>query len=314
MLSQDYIPIGKLKQAYMLSDNDVAELMAELLPNHVFPYVLWKNAYIDFWQWSVRECTQRYQVQEPVFPDVEALPEKYFPTSLYSMRIKRFFIDISRIIKISELEKGTDYIIEATYGENWFPFKEEKAAFFYALRQEENSLENWQRTSGLLKINSMEAAGDCHIPHWFFDTVIVDKPTAIIYLNDSGYKLEHEVKGITHSLVTSIINSPPQETPPTPETIAPAKPAAEDQSQAQKPVIRVPTSLWEGKPNAAVRDAMKADYRLSTIAYVLLNWCEVNKTQVGRLLSEKEYKEEKSYRNFVDDLLKKADAYTIIKA
>lgn len=214
MLSQEHIPIGKLKQAYELSDNDVTALMAELLPNHVFPYVLWENAYTDFWQWSLRECTQRYQVQEPPFPETEALPERYFPTSLYSTLIKRYFIDISRIIRIAELEKGTDYIIEAAYGANDFPFKEEKTAFFYALRQEENSLENWQRTSGPLKINSMEAAGDCYITHWFFDTIVVDKPTAIICLNGRGYKLEHEVKGITHALVASIINSLGTSMPP----------------------------------------------------------------------------------------------------
>ena len=215
MLSRGYIPIGKLKQAYELSDNDVTALMAELLPNHVFPYVLWKNAHTQFWQLSLRECTQRYQVQEPPFPETEALPEIHFPTSLYEMRMKRFFIDISRIIKIAELEKGTDYIIEATYGASGFPFKEQKEAFFYALRQEENSLENWQRTSGPLKINSMEAAGDCYIPYWFFDTIVVDKAAAIVYLDGSGYRLEHEVKGITHALVASIIDSSAGKTPGT---------------------------------------------------------------------------------------------------
>ena len=58
---------------------------------------------------------------------------------------------------------------------------------------------------------------------------------------------------------------------------------------------------------------MKADYHLSIIAYVLFNWCRISKTQVGHLLSEKEYKEGKSYRNFVDNLLKEAAAYTVIK-
>jgi hypothetical protein len=70
---------------------------------------------------------------------------------------------------------------------------------------------------------------------------------------------------------------------------------------------------------------MKADYPLAVIAFVLVNWCGVTsqashktpkgrKTHVGRLLSKKEYKDDKSYRNFVDPLLKAADSYLIVKA
>ena len=71
---------------------------------------------------------------------------------------------------------------------------------------------------------------------------------------------------------------------------------------------------------------MKGEYPLAVIAFVLVNWCGVTKTQashktpqgrkthVGRLLAEKEYKDEKSYRNFIDPLLEEAASYTIIKA
>lgn len=38
------------------------------------------------------------------------------------------------------------------------------------------------------------------------------------------------------------------------------------------------------------------------------------KTHVGCLIAEKEYRDEKSYRNLVDMLLKEADAYSIVKA
>ena len=39
-------------------------------------------------------------------------------------------------------------------------------------------------------------------------------------------------------------------------------------------------------------------------------WAE--KTQLGRLFAEKEYSDPKSYRNQMDNLLKKADTYTIV--
>jgi hypothetical protein len=71
--------------------------------------------------------------------------------------------------------------------------------------------------------------------------------------------------------------------------------------------------LWEGKPPAAVRDAMKDKFDTSVIAYVLIKWCRTSKTQTGRLLSEKQFEDEKSYRNFVDTLLEKAALLTITK-
>lgn len=71
--------------------------------------------------------------------------------------------------------------------------------------------------------------------------------------------------------------------------------------------------LWEGKPAAAIRDAMQADYDTAVIAFVLIKWCGITKTQAGRLLSDKQFEDDKSYRNFVDSLLKKAASLTIIK-
>lgn len=71
---------------------------------------------------------------------------------------------------------------------------------------------------------------------------------------------------------------------------------------------------------------MKEKYPLAVIAYVLLYWCgpqksenshktpQGRKTHVGRLLAGKEYRDDKSYRNLMDMLLKEAEACTIIKA
>jgi hypothetical protein len=69
-----------------------------------------------------------------------------------------------------------------------------------------------------------------------------------------------------------------------------------------------------------------AKYPLVVTAYVLVNWCGGNKTQVshktpkgrkthvGRLLSGKVYKDDKSYRNFIAPLLEEAGSYIILKA
>ena len=61
----------------------------------------------------------------------------------------------------------------------------------------------------------------------------------------------------------------------------------------------------------SVRDAMKEDFDECVTAHVLLNWCKVGKTQVGRLLSPKEFGDDKSYRNHVDKLLLRAARLSI---
>ena len=107
---------------------------------------------------------------------------------------------------------------------------------------------------------------------------------------------------------------------------AAAGPLCERSPQDGKLVFRIPGAVWEGRPDAAVRDAMKEKYPLEVIAYVLLYWCGSQssgtdhnasvgrKTHVGRLLAKKEYRDEKSYRNMVDNLLKRTNGYSIVKA
>ena len=93
------------------------------------------------------------------------------------------------------------------------------------------------------------------------------------------------------------------------EISAEACPASPPDSVSSAPsgeVIVVPSSLWMGKAPASVRDAMKDDFDECVTAHVLLNWCKVGKTQVGRLLSSKEFGDDKSYRNFVDMLMRRA--------
>ena len=105
----------------------------------------------------------------------------------------------------------------------------------------------------------------------------------------------------------------------------PAVPLCERAPHDGKLVFHIPRAFWEGRPDAAVRDAMKEKYPLAVIAYVLLYWCgpqksetshrtpQGRKTHVGRLLAGKEYRDDKSYRNLMDMLLKEADAYSIVK-
>ena len=107
------------------------------------------------------------------------------------------------------------------------------------------------------------------IAHIFADTIMVDRDAAIRHLRH--YPLRREVKGITRALVESLLRAAPPESSVADK--AAAVPLCERSPQDEKLVFRIPGAFWEGRPDAAVRDAMKEKYPLSVIAYVLLYWC-----------------------------------------
>ena len=304
MLDEKQISIGKLKQAYELSDDEAYSLLGALLPDRIFPYALWRKAYAEFWEWAVRAAVARYQIANPQFPDAGALPEKHFPTQLCSTLLVRFFGDISKVIEVATLERGIDYIIEAAYGKENFPFKEQKDSFFRALREEENSPENWARTSGPLRISSMQAVDYFCITESLFDTIVVDKPAAVRHLHSCGYPLRREVKGVSHALVERIMA----------DATAPA--TQEDTPQAP-PVsaVFVSRSLWEGKSPISVREGMRQQsFTDPVIAHVLYEWCGLkNKTQIGRLLGPAD-QDDSSYLRLTHRLLSEAATLNIQNA
>ncbi len=144
-------------------------------------------------------------------------------------------------------------------------------------------------------------------------TLMADRDAVIEILCD--YPLKREVKGLTRRVVdatldrlaTSAANILPEIQPGAPAEIpVKACSASQPDSTSSEPsaeIIVVPSALWMGRAPVAVRDTMKADFDECVTAHVLLNWCKAGKTQVGRLLSPKEFGDDKSYRNHVDKLL-----------
>ena len=267
MLDQHLISVWKLKQAYELSGQEAESLLEALLPDRVYPYDLWQKAHAEFWGWAVRTAVARYSVASPQFPEAGALPEKHFPKQLHVTLIVRFFAELSKTIEVAELEKGLDYILGTAYGETVFPFEVQKKALLQALREEENSRRNRERTSGPLHIESMQAVDYFCIAESFPDTIVVDKTAAVLYLHSCGFPLRHEVKGLAQAWVREI-------------TMKPETEARETGG------IAVPAALWEGKTPPAVRDALRENnFTDPVIARVLYEWCGLtNQTQIGMLL------------------------------
>jgi len=313
MYIQPKISMGRVRQAYALTRNEVENVIKALWPDNVFPLELWRKAHEKFWR-AFTNCN----VEIPAVPELDTA--KFFHTHVCSVDIMLFFKKMSEITKVNVLQEGLRYILEETYEEIDTIFPEEREFLFSILLKVEKIdpdvyYEYSDDASYEDKILAIPISSYHFISDIFSSTVLVDTIAVIRHLH--SYPLRQEVKGLTQRIVDFVLNSSPLEIPPTQETTAPpVEPAAEEQPQPQdqKPIIRVPASLWEGRPGAAVRDAMKTDYHFSIIAYVLFNWCRISKTQVGHLLSEKEYKEGKSYRNFVDNLLEEAALYTILKA
>ncbi|MBR5881931.1 MAG: hypothetical protein IKY97_00390 [Mailhella sp.] len=152
-------------------------------------------------------------------------------------------------------------------------------------------------------------------------TLMADRDAIVEIFCD--YPLKREVKGLTHRVVDSTLDrlaasaanilpeiqpEPPAEIPT--EDCSVYQPDSASAEPTTETIV-VPSALWMGKAPASVRDAMKDDFDECVTAHVLLNWCKVGKTQVGRLLSPKEFGDDKSYRNHVDKLLLRAARLSI---
>ena len=77
MLHQERIPIGKLKQAYGLNEQDVQTLLTELLPGGVFPTGLWEQAYSFFWGGKILDYKAKYELDWLSFPTIDIPTDNY---------------------------------------------------------------------------------------------------------------------------------------------------------------------------------------------------------------------------------------------
>ena len=325
MTDRQNITIGRVRQAYGLTAREGEMLVQALWPDAVQPLELWRTTYESCWQAFIAGSHAAYGTQIPEFPSAPE-PDTGIQTYLLGFDVMEFFRTISTVVPLNSLRYGLDVILEESFEDTASVFPKEREFLFSGLERlkTEDIFEQYSPDSPLFEkpIFSMPASSYHFIAHIFADTIMVDRDAAIRHL--CYYPLRREVKGITRALVESLLRAAPPESSVADK--AAAVPLCERSPQDGKLVFRIPGAVWEGRPDAAVRDAMKEKYPLSVIAYVLLYWCgpqksetghrtpQGRKTHVGRLLAGKEYRDDKSYRNLMDMLLKEAETYTIIKA
>lgn len=324
MMDRQIITLGRVRQAYGLTVREGDMLVQALWPDAVQPLELWRTTYESCWQAFVAGSHAAYGTQIPEFPSGPELVAG-IQTYLLGFDVMEFFRKISTLVPVTSLQYGLNVILEESFEDTASVFPEEREFLFSSLERlkAENIFEQYSPDSPLFEkpIFSIPASSYHFIAHIFADTIMVDRNVAIRYLR--YYPLRREVKGITRALVEAVLRTASPESSVADKAVA--VPLCERAPHDGKFVFRIPRAFWEGRPDAAVRDAMKEKYPLSVIAYVLLYWCgpqksetshktpQGRKTHVGRLLAGKEYRDDKSYRNLMDMLLKEADAYSIVK-
>lgn len=265
MLDHQKISLGRVRQAYRLTSNEVETVIQAMWPHAVFPVELWRRAHEVYWKDFADSNQTVYNIESPALPQ-PCLSDKRLHTYLFGCAIMDFFRKLSGNIHANSLELGIKYILEETYDEIDNVFPEERKFLFHALKkfETENFLHQDSPDSLLFEelIFTIPASSYHFISHIFVDTILVNRDDTIRFLRN--YPLHKEVKGITRALVESILKTMPPESP----KVQAEQPGVEEAEDGRL-VFRIPSTVWRGKPGHAVYDAMKDIYPLPVIAYVL---------------------------------------------
>ncbi|MBD5557435.1 MAG: hypothetical protein HDQ92_02375 [Desulfovibrio sp.] len=325
MLGQQKISLGRVRQAYRLTSNEVETIIQALWPHAVFPVELWHRAHEAYWKDFAHSNQTIYNREIPVLPQ-PCSQEKRLHTYLFGCDIMDFFRELSMTLPVNPLYQGLKYILAESYEEINTIFPGERQTLFDSLRRLDTAdfASQYEADSPLREkaLFAIPASMYHFISQIFVDTILVNREVAIRFLRD--YPLSVEVKGITRVLVESILTKAAPKIPAPEIPDSQADSCVVEEAEDGRLIFRIPAAVWKGKPDHAVHAAMKDIYPPAVIAHVLFYWCAPKpeaghkiragrKTRLGRLFTQKEYSDPKSYRNLFNVLLEEADTYTIIE-
>ena len=305
-----HIPLGKVQAAYDLTDEELYDLIQKLWERkQLFYNELWAETYEKFWHFAASGSLPYTQEKLPELPEPSSLHQSNFYPLFYGTQMVRYLMQLIKLVSYKPFQMGLEYLFETAFEDGQNVAAEERDILYKYFEFTELDRKPPQKDyyrhfkAGpryLISFISRNMAG----------TLIADRDVVIELLGD--YPLKREVKGLTHRVVNSILDRLVTSAANIQLEIQPEIPVeASVSSLPSAENIVVPSSLWMGKAPASVRDAMKEDFDECVTAHVLLNWCKLGKTQVGRLLSPKEFGDDKSYRNHVDKLLLRAARLSI---
>jgi hypothetical protein len=280
MLSQERIPIGKLRQAYRLNTQEADALISALARRDcIEPYELWHEAVCFV---AVEENNKKSiydEVDEPHFPGVSDLKQDLLQQRIATKRLLRHFLFSARAGTPKEhSQKIFDRVLHYTYDE---PGEQD----IDSVNQILDSIYD-QRHFGFHEKDKVDILAGAYVSpvlyakfcSFFDDAIAANKEAAVLHLFEHGYSWDHAVKGLSKEIVERILAT--AATAVQAQTTH-ATPSPEPSSTA----IFVPRALWNGKTPQAVRDAMTADYPRNIITHILYTRCNItNKSYIAKLL------------------------------
>ena len=316
MPEKHHIPLGKVQAAYDLTDEELYNLIQKLWERkQLFYKELWAETYEKYWYFAASGSLPYTQEKLPELPEPDSRHQSNFYPIFYGAQMVGYLAQLIKLVSYKPFQMGLEYLFDTAFEDGHKVAAEERDILYKYFEFTELDRKPPQKDyyrhfkAGpryLISFISRNMAG----------TLMADRDAVIEFLGD--YPLKREVKGLTRRVVDSTLdrleasstNVQPEIQPEVPTEIPTEVSVAYQPNPASSvpsaETIAVPSALWVGKAPASIRDAMKEDFDECVTAHVLLNWCKVGKTQVGRLLSPKEFGDDKSYRNFVDMLMRRA--------
>lgn len=317
------ISMGKIRRAYALNDHDAEVLMTALWPHGLFPWELWQKIYEKFWGGFADRNEILYHIESPAFPTNNTTEEKYFFQHIYAYDATKLFSRLAVNIHVNAIRLGLKELLEITY-ENSADVKvqaEIDSLLEKLTNIEKNSPYQFPaiEPDGFVSLMEDKMFGITptaydFISRLFSDTILVDKVAAILYLDSINFPLAQEVKGITRSLVDSVIKAVAQETPQVPATAqALEESAAAIQPQGQN-TSSIPLSLWKGKSKEFIYATLKEKgWANLDIAYVLFHRRGfTQKRAIGKLLHDNPNLTDSAYDKYGKQLFDDSKHISII--
>lgn len=185
MSDQQKISMGRVRQAYDLTANEVEQLIQSLWPDAVFPVELWNRTHETFWRAFADARQAVYKMESPTLPQLD-LSLKRFQTYLLAHDIMDFFRRLSLNIHVNVLKPGLTSILEESYEDMESIFSKEREFLFNSLDRlnTENIFEQYSPDSALFEkpVCSIPVSSYHFIAHIFVDTIMVDRDSAIRHL------------------------------------------------------------------------------------------------------------------------------------
>ena len=312
MLSPDWIFAWRLQEAYTLTDNDVAALWEEMRQQgHLQLHDEWMKAIARATQITLNKYglptdeIKRKDWTEKCNDESLSIFCKRLEESQHFFQNNIFLTKTSLCDAIDSIYKDMSLLHKGTHNK----IMHEVSSAIYEERYHSNAIkfDNYvyrpvTTPSALNEIFGEETIVQGDQDPWngrdpfkqlICDSFAFHKRAAVVYLQKCGCSMIQEVKGLSRTVVDSILA-------PAGPTIPPVQPPEESAILATPPNeavgdlpegnmeqhgIHVPRTLWEGKRPSVVRDRMReAGYDDFVIAYALYTWCEQNDQSIGRLL------------------------------